>query len=162
MTNTMERNFTIANRLREVLLNGHWIANTNYKEQIQSISWQQATRKIDNLNTIADLVYHINYYLAGLLRAFENGKLDISDKYSFDSPEIKSETDWNKLVSDFLSNSEKFADRIEQTEDSLFDKPFIDEKYGTFVRNVEGVIEHSYYHLGQISLIRKIVTTVNQ
>jgi hypothetical protein len=162
MTNTMERNFTIANRLREVLLTGHWIANTNYKEQIQSISWQQATRKIDNLNTIADLVYHINYYLAGLLRAFEYGKLDISDKYSFDSPEIKSETDWNKLVSDFLSNSEKFADRIEQTEDSLFDKPFIDEKYGTFLRNVEGVIEHSYYHLGQISLIRKITTTVNQ
>lgn len=157
MTNTMTRNSTIANRLREVLLNGHWIANTNYKEQIQSINWHQATQKVGSLNTIAALTYHINYYLAGLLSAFENGKLEISDKYSFDLPQIKSETDWNKLVTDFLNNSEKFAGRVEQMEDSIFDQPFIDEKYGTFLRNIEGVIEHSYYHLGQISLIKKMI-----
>jgi hypothetical protein len=158
MTNTMTRNLTIASRLREVLLNGRWIANTNYKEQIQSINWQQANQKVDNLNTIAALTYHINYYLAGLLSAFANGRLEISDKNSFDLPQIKSETDWNKLVMDFLSNSEKFADKVEQMEDSIFDQPFIDEKYGTFLRNIEGVIEHSYYHLGQISLIKKMIT----
>lgn len=155
--NSMTRNITIANRLREVLLNGHWIANTNYKEQIQSINWQQATQKVANLNTIAALTYHINYYLAGLLRAFENGKLDISDKYSFDLPQITSAAGWNKLVADFLNNAEQFADRVEQMEDRIFDQPFIDEQYGTFLRNIEGVIEHSYYHLGQISLIRKMI-----
>lgn len=154
----MTRNKTIASRLREVLLSGHWIANTNYKEQIQSTNWLQATQKIDNLNTIAALTYHINYYLAGLLKAFENGKLEISDKYSFDLPPITSETDWNELVADFLDNSEKFANTVEQMEDYTFDKPFIDEKYGTFLRNIEGVIEHSYYHLGQISLLRKMTT----
>lgn len=96
--------------------------------------------------------------MTGLLNAFETGKLEISDKYSFDLPPITSETDWNKLVADFLDNSEKFADKVEQMEDSIFDKPFIDEKYGTFLRNIEGVVEHSYYHLGQISLIRKMIT----
>lgn len=153
----MTKNLTIANRLREVLLDGHWIANTNYKEQILNVNWQQATQKIDNLNTIAALTYHINYYLVGLLNAFEKGKLEISDKFSFDLPSINSESEWNKMVTDFLSNSEKFADRVEQMEDSIFDQPFIDEKYGTFLRNIEGVIEHSYYHLGQISLIRKMI-----
>ena len=91
MANAISRNLAIASRLREVLLNGRWIANTNYKEQIQSINWQQANQKVDNLNTIAALIYHINYYLAGLLSAFENGRLEISDKYSFDLPQIKSE-----------------------------------------------------------------------
>lgn len=153
----MARNLTLAGRLQEVLLNGHWIANTNYKEQILSISWQQATQKVDNLNTIAALTYHINYYLEGLLYAFETGKLVISDKFSFDLPPIHSESDWNKLVADFLCNSEKFAAKVEQMEDSLFDQPFIEEKYGTFLRNIEGVIEHSYYHLGQISLIKKMI-----
>ncbi|WP_264541924.1 MULTISPECIES: DinB family protein [Flavobacterium] len=152
----MTRNIMIASRLREVLLNGRWIAYTNYREQIQSVNWQQATQKIGNLNTIAALIYHINYYLAGLLKAFENGKLEISDKYSFDLPPITSETDWNELVTDFLTNSEKFADRVEQMDDQQFDKPFIDEKYGTFLRNIEGVIEHSYYHLGQITLLKKL------
>jgi hypothetical protein len=149
----MTRNFTIASRLREVLLNGHWIANTNYQEQILNVNWQQATQKVDNLNTIAALTYHINYYLEGLLNAFETGKLVISDKFSFDLPPIDAEPGWNKLVADFLSNSEKFADSVEQMDDSIFDQPFIDEKYGTFLRNIEGVIEHSYYHLGQIVLI---------
>lgn len=154
----MTRNTTIANRLREVLLNGHWIVNTNYRDQIQSINWQQATQKVSNLNTIAALTYHINYYLAGLLNAFENGTLEISDKYSFDLPPINSEIEWSNLVAEFISNSEKFADKVEQMHDKIFDQPFIDEKYGTILRNIEGVIEHSYYHLGQISLIKKMIT----
>jgi hypothetical protein len=153
----MTRNLTIASRLREVLLNGHWIANTNYKEQLLNLNWQQATQKVDNLNTIAALTYHINYYLAGLLNAFQNGKLEISDKYSFDLPPIQSEADWNKLVTEFLNNSEKLANVVEQMEDSIFDQPFVNEKYGSYLRNIEGVIEHSYYHLGQISLIRKMI-----
>jgi hypothetical protein len=32
-----------------------------------------------------------------------------------------------------------------------------DEQYGTWQRNLEAVIEHSYYHLGQIILIRKMI-----
>lgn len=154
----MTRNITIATRIREVLLNGHWIANTNCKEQILSVNWQQAIQKVDSLNTIAALTYHINYYLEGLLTAFEYGKLEISDKYSFDLPQIHSGADWDKLVTDFLVNSEKFANQVEKMNDSIFDQPFIDEKYGSYLRNIEGVIEHSYYHLGQISLIRKMIT----
>jgi len=154
---TMTRNLFISSRIREVLLDGHWIANTNYKEQILSVSWQKAIQKVDKLNTIAALTYHVNYYLAGLLDAFENGRLEISDKFSFDLPQINSEADWNKLVTQFLNNSEKFAAKVEQMDDSAFDKPFVNEKYGSYLRNIEGVIEHSYYHLGQISLIKKMI-----
>lgn len=153
----MTRNITISSRLREVLLDGHWIANTNYKAQITSINWQQAIHKVGDLNSIAALTYHINYYLEGLVNAFENGKLEIRDKYSFDLPPITSEQDWNQLVTNFLSNAEKFIAKVEQMDDETFDQPFIDEKYGTFLRNIEGVIEHSYYHLGQISLIKKMI-----
>ena len=155
----MTRNLTIAARLREVFINGRWIANTNYKEQILSVNWQQATRQVVDLNTIAHLTYHINYYLAGLLNAFETGKLTISDKYSFDLPPIHSESDWSSLVNEFLNNAEKFADCIEEMDDLTFDEPFIDERYGTYLRNIEGVIEHSYYHLGQISLLKKMIAT---
>lgn len=153
----MPGNFDIANRLREVLLNGKWIANTNFKEQILSVSWKQAIQKIDNLNTIALLTFHINYYLAGLINVLHGGKLEIRDKYSFDLPEIKSEKDWDTLVNDFLNNAEIFASQVEQLDESILDKPFTDEKYGTYLRNIEGVIEHCYYHLGQISLLKKIL-----
>ncbi|MEZ4721782.1 MAG: DUF1572 domain-containing protein [Flavobacteriales bacterium] len=157
----MTRNVTIATRVREVFLDGRWIANTNYKEQIQRVNWKRATLKIGSLNTIASLTFHINYYLSGLLSAFKNGKLEISDKYSFDMPPINSEHEWNMMVREFLKNSENFAAAVEQMHDSTFDQPFIDEKYGTYLRNIEGVIEHSYYHLGQIVLINKLIHEQN-
>lgn len=154
----MDRNSFITNRLREVLLSGHWIANTNYQEQLSDISWQQAIFKINDLNTIAALTYHINYYLRGLLVALETGKLEISDKYSFDPPEITEKNDWDKLRSDFLTNAALFADKVEQLDAEIFDQPFFEEKYGSYLRNIEGVIEHSYYHLGQIVLIKKMIS----
>ena len=153
----MTRSLFIANRLKEVLLNGHWIANTNYKEQLLSINREEATQKIGSLNTIAAITFHINYYLSGLLNVFNGGTLDISDKYSFDCPPIPSETEWKSLINEFLIHSEKFADAVAQMQDEKFDAIFVDEKYGTYLRNIEGVIEHSYYHLGQISLLKKMI-----
>ncbi|WP_316845066.1 hypothetical protein [Pedobacter psychrodurus] len=67
----MKRSEFIANRLREVLLNGYWIANTNYKDQLLSLTWEQAIYKIADLNTIGALTYHINYYLSGILNVFK-------------------------------------------------------------------------------------------
>ncbi len=147
----------LAHRLREVLINGKWIANTNLKEQITSISWIQAIQRVENLNTIALLTFHINYYLKGILTVFEGGNLEIKDKYSFDMPEIKSETDWNSLVNEFVSNAEKFINHVERMDDKLLNEPFVKEEYGSYLRNIEAQIEHSYYHLGQVSLIKKLI-----
>jgi hypothetical protein len=150
-------NKDLTNRLREVLLNGKWIANTNFKEQITSVSWEQAIQKVENLNTIALLTFHVNYYLKGLLNVFEGGNLDIKDKFSFDMPEIKSETDWLNLVNEFVSNAEKFINQVEKMDDNLLAQPFVKEEYGSYLRNIEAQIEHSYYHLGQVSLIKKMI-----
>jgi len=155
----MTRTIAIANRLREVLLNGKWIANTNFKEQLMNVNWQQANQKVENLNTIALLTFHINYYVAGLLHVFNGGELEIKDQYSFDLPMITSENEWNTLVNNFIHNAEMFANQVEEMDDNLLDQPFVDERYGTYLRNIEGVIEHSYYHLGQISLIKKMITS---
>ena len=147
----------LAHRLQEVLLDGKWIANTNFKEQILSITWKQAIQKVDNLNTIAQLTFHINYYLKGVLNVFEGGNLEISDKYSFDMPEITSETDWQHLVNDFLNTAQKFINHVEKMDNKLLEQPFVKEAYGTYLRNIEAQIEHSYYHLGQVSLIKKMI-----
>lgn len=153
----MTRSKDLANRLNEVLLDGRWIANTNIKEQIESVTWQQAIQKVETLNTIAALTFHINYYLGGLINVFHGGELEIRDKFSFDLPPIQSETDWENLMNGFIANAKVFIECIEKMPDAKFDEPFVDKKYGTYQRNIEGIIEHSYYHLGQISLLKKMV-----
>jgi hypothetical protein len=153
----METSNQLANRLRGVLLDGKWIANTNYKDQLADISWKVVTTKIGSLNTLAALTYHINYYLAGMLNVFKGGTLDIRDKYSFDLPEIKSEEAWQTLANQLWSNAESFATHVENLSEAQLEAVFTDEKYGSYRRNIEGVIEHAYYHLGQVTLIKKMI-----
>jgi hypothetical protein len=153
----MDRTKLIANRLNEVLLNGEWIANTNIKKQIEGLTWQQANLKIGNHNSIAELTFHINYYLGGVLNVLMGGDLEIQDKYSFDMEPITSEKDWQNLVLNYISNANKFIGKVEFLDDEILEKPFVKKEYGSYERNIEGLIEHSYYHLGQISLIKKLV-----
>ena len=153
----MPTNTYVANRFREVFLNGKWVANTNFKEQLSQVTLCEANYKIGNLNTIGMLTFHINYYVAGILNVFDNGKLEIRDMYSFDAPPLESESDWKNLVATFIANAERFADHIERMSEEEFHKAFVDEKYGNYLRNIDGMIEHTYYHLGQVSLIRKMI-----
>ncbi len=152
----MKTSSQLAERFREVLLDGKWIVNTNFKESLSNINWQQATQKTGSLNTIAALTFHVNYYIAGLCDFFENGKLEIHDKYSFDFAPINSAEAWDALRKSLFENSEKFAKFIESFSDEKLNEIFADEKYGTYQRNIEGMIEHCYYHLGQISLLKKL------
>ncbi len=152
----MERTKQIANRFREVILNGLWIANTNYKDQLSNLTWKQATMKTGSLNTIAALTFHINYYIAGMLNVFEGGSLETRDKYSFELPSIESQEDWEELLNTMWNNTEKFANMVELMPDKKLDEVFVDNKYGTYQKNIDAMIEHSYYHLGQITLIRKM------
>lgn len=147
----------IAHRFREVILNGTWIANTNYKDQLSNLDWEIATTKIGSFNTIAALTFHIHYYIAGLKNVFEGGTLDIKDKYSFDAPPIQSQADWENLLSTFWKDSERFAFLVEQMSEQQLNAAFVDEKYGSYARNIDAMIEHGYYHLGQIVLIKKMV-----
>ena len=147
----------LAKRFREVLLDGKWIANTNFKDQLSDVTWEQAITKIDSLNTIAMLTFHIDYYIAGLVNVFEGGDLEIRDQFSFDLPPIESQKQWDELLNKLWGDAEKFASLLEQMPDSKMNEVFVDEKYDTYLRNINGMIEHCYYHLGQITLIKKLI-----
>ncbi len=147
----------LAKRFREVLLDGLWIANTNFKDQLSDVTWEQAVAKVGSLNTIAMLTFHIDYYIAGLIDVFEGGDLEIRDRYSFNLPPVESRQQWEILVNKLLSDAEQFASLLEQMPDAKMNEAFVDEKYGTYLRNIDGMIEHAYYHLGQITLIKKLL-----
>lgn len=156
----MNHSIKLANRFREVILNGTWIAYTNFKNELENLDWKIATAKFQNLNTISVLAQHIHYYINGMNNVFLGGNLEISDRYSFDFPEIESQEKWKNFLTTFWNDSEEFASLIEKMTDEGLDHLFVDEKYGTYLRNIEGMIEHSYYHLGQIVLIKKTLANL--
>jgi len=148
---------TLASRFREVILNGTWIANTNFKDQLDGLDWKIATAKIDGFNTIAALAQHIDYYIDGINNVFSGGGLDIRDKFAFDFAPIHSQAQWDAVLQKFWNHAETFATYVERLSSEKLQESFVDEKYGTYARNIDAMIEHSYYHLGQIVLLRKML-----
>lgn len=146
----------IAKHFRDVHFGGNW-TSVNLKDTLAGVTWQQATAKVHDFNTIAVLVFHINYYVGGLIKVLQGGPLDIRDKYSFDCPPIESAEDWERLLGKTWAEAEQYIQLVEQLPDSILMEIFVDEKYGTYYRNLHGIVEHTHYHLGQIVLIKKIL-----
>lgn len=153
----MKTSQLLANRFREVLLNGTFIANTNYKDQLENLPLEIARKKVGELNTIAILAQHVHYYIKGVSTVFKGGSLEIKDAYSFDFPPMTAENEWKDFLETLFKDAEEFAALVEQLPENILKDAFTDKKYGTYQRNIDAMIEHCYYHLGQIVLIRKLI-----
>ena len=86
----------IAKLFKDVYYGGNWTA-VNVQGTLISVTWEQATTKVGSFNTIAALVFHMNYYVAALVKVMKSEPLGAHDKYSFDHPPILSEKDWDDL-----------------------------------------------------------------
>ena len=149
----------IAKQFRDVHFGGNWTWS-NLREHLADVTWQQATTQVYSFNSIATLVYHMNYYVSAVLKVLQGAPLDASDKYSFDLSPILCQQDWEKLLDKTWADAEDFASMVEQLPEQKLGDTFSDEKYGNYYRNIHGVIEHIHYHLGQIVLIKKILLQV--
>jgi len=146
----------LAKHIRELYFGGNWTW-VNYKDTLKDVTWELATTKVYDFNTIATLVFHTNYFVSAALRVLQNEPINAHDKYSFDHPPINSKEDWENMRDNFLADAEKFAGLVEQLPESKLWETFEEEKYGNYYRNIQGIIEHTYYHMGQMVIIKKII-----
>ncbi|MCB9047136.1 MAG: DUF1572 domain-containing protein [Chitinophagales bacterium] len=130
----------------------------NYRDTLSDVTWQQATTQIDGLNTILTLTYHVHYYTRMITGVLKGGPLTGNDKLSFEHPAINSQEEWNELLKNVWADAEEFANLVEKMSDEQFFENFSDGKYGNNYRNIVGLIEHAHYHLGQIVLIKKLIS----
>ena len=147
----------IAKHLREVHFGGNWTASS-LRDKLANVTWEQATTRVSGFHTIAALVYHMNYFVSATLKVMHGGPLDAKDKFSFDHPPIASQQDWESLLEKTWKDAEDLAVAIEQIPESQLGEHFVDEKWGNYYRCLHGSIEHCHYHLGQIALIKSILS----
>src|SRR6478735_11601926 len=103
----------IAKQFRDVHFGGNW-TSSNLREHLADVTWQQATTQVYSFNSIATLVYHMNYYVSAVLKVLQGARLDASDKYSFDLSPILCQQDWEKLLDKTWADAEGFASMVEQ------------------------------------------------
>ena len=147
----------LAKHLRDVYFGGNWTV-THLKSALKGITWQQATTKVYDFNTIATLTFHIHYFVGVASKVLDEGVLEGNDKLSFNHPPINSQQDWDTFLEQVFTAAEKFSTLIAKLPDDKLSNDFTDEKYGSYFRNILGIIEHTHYHLGQIALLKKLVS----
>lgn len=146
----------LAKHLTDVHFGGNWTCS-NMQDVLKDVTWQQATTKIYEFNTIAILVWHVSYYVNAQLEVLQGKPLYAKDELSFNHPPIQSQQDWEQLLEKIWANAKLLAQLIAELPDSILLAHFTDEKYGNYYRNLQGNIEHMHYHLGQIVVIKKII-----
>src|SRR4030095_12085541 len=96
----------IAKLFRDLHYGGNW-TGVNLRDILADVTWEQATAKVQDFNTIAVLVFHMNYYIDALIKVLQGEPLNAKDKYSFDLPPIQSHEDWEKLLDKMWQDAEK-------------------------------------------------------
>ncbi len=152
----MNLNTQIATHIREFYFGDNW-TGPNLKEVLAEVTWLQATARVYSFNTIAALVYHMNYYGRVFQKALRGEPLNASDRNSFDLLPIQSQQDWVNLLDKTWAEAEILASQVEQMSESKLCEDFSQGKYGNYYRNIQGIISHNNYHLGQIVMLKKII-----
>jgi len=145
----------LSKNLRALYFGKNWTA-VDYQSVLADVTWEEASKSIQGCNSILTLVHHTMYYIKVQMPVLDGGQLVALDKESFEHVALESEADWESIKKDMFSIAESYAAKIEKLPGSILDQPFADEKYGSYYRNIQGVIEHSHYHLGQIVLLKKL------
>jgi len=146
----------LSKHFREAFFGGNW-CTVSLKQVLSDVSYDEAATNVYPFNTILALTYHIGYYVTAITKVLEGGPLDAHDKFSFDHPEVGSEKEWQELQGRIWAEVENMAALISKLPEEKLGQDFTDAKYGIYFRNLFGVTEHTYYHLGQIVLIKKMI-----
>lgn len=154
----MENKDVLAKRFQDVILNNSWVANNSFKNQLSDLPLETALYTLGTLHSIASLTQHIHYYIAGILNVLNGGNLEIKDAFSFDFNPINTEEDWQNVLAVFWADAEEFALKVAALPEEKLSDIFVKEEYGTYHFNINTLIEHSYYHLGQIVLLKKLIS----
>jgi hypothetical protein len=144
----------VGKQLRQVYFGGNW-TSVNIKDVLSDVSLKIALKTFNSPHSIA--TYHMNYYVEAVLRVLNGGELDAKDSLSFDCPLIESTEKWNAWTEKSLNNAKLLARAVENLPEEVWQTNF--KTYGTYYRNVNGIIQHTHYHLGQIVMLKKRATS---
>ena len=146
-------------RLFSDLQHGDCWVGTNFKEALHSVDAATASKIITSeINSIWHLVFHIIYWRTSVINRL-NGNLNPPPFSDFKLPDDVNEQTWKQTLHDFESTYHLLRSTINHFKAENLEKP--SPKAGqTYYQLVIGCLQHDTYHLGQIVLIRKLITGI--
>lgn len=147
----------VAQHILDVTSGGNW-TDVSLESVLKDVPWKDAI-EITNAspNSIASLVNHIWFYNEVVRKRIQGIETEISVANGFDLNPIRSEADWVLLRERMDASTVALASEVEKLADEVLFKPVL-PGYSTCYKTLHGLVEHTHYHLGQIVIIKNLIT----
>lgn len=149
-------NQQLSKQLLHIFEGENW-PDMTIKQAIEKISFVQANKvTIASPNSIAALVHHIGYW-NDIVRQRSEGKYpEVPPENGMVIAPLKNDADWQKLIEQTRQSFIRLAEAIKNFPPEKMAEP---SKHGgsTIEANFHGIIQHDYYHLGQIVILSHLV-----
>lgn len=146
----------VAQHFYDVHYGGNW-TDVCLQDVLKDLSYEQAQTRTGDTNSISLLLYHMMFYNQVVFDGTFGEKKHFEHEESVQS-NVQNGSDWQKLKDDYFALVQKIYQHILNLSDDqlLVTRP---GNHSTNYKNLHGMIEHIHYHLGQISLLRKLSMT---
>jgi uncharacterized damage-inducible protein DinB len=150
----------LAQHITDVYKGNNW-TDVNINETIKNIDWKQAQQQTEaSPNTIASLLHHL-YYWNGIISKRMDGETPvIPEENGFDVPYLNSEEEWNALKEKTHQSFIQLAEKVKNFPEEKLMNNYSPEINSTIYRNIQGLVEHAHYHLGQIVILKNIIIAI--
>jgi uncharacterized damage-inducible protein DinB len=147
----------IANLFKQ-LFNGHPWIDVNIVESLSTITAKQAaSRPLQECNTIWEIVNHMVAWRKNVLCRMNDEVIETPSHNYFEPVTDQSEEAWAQTKIDLENSQSEWAQYLEQLDTKEFDKIYPITGL-TYYEHILGIVQHDAYHLGQIVMLRKVVS----
>ncbi|MEB2775485.1 DinB family protein [Algoriphagus sp. D3-2-R+10] len=137
--------------------NGDPWLGVNMVDKLGQINPEQAAYKFSpEANSIWELLNHIIGWREAVLHGIPQ-KSYLSPIHNYIQPITNpSQEEWIKTLDRLKKTQTKWIQFLSTVEETIFDEPFGDKSYSHY-ELIMGVLHHDIYHLGQISLLVRLI-----
>lgn len=149
----------LTGKIEKVYSGNPWYGNS-IKSVLKDIDPKTAfTKAARNVHTIAELVAHIIAWREFVISKIKgDSDFKITQKLSFDWKRIdrNEKTAWKNLLNALEKNQHEILTTLKKLDDDFLELHVSRRRYNIEFL-IEGGIQHDIYHLGQISLLKKMI-----
>ncbi len=148
----------VKTQLTEFYNGSCWVTD-NFSKKVLSIDQREAVMEIPGFNhSVAGLVGHITAWRNFALQKLTgNNNYDIKDESAVNWPDNK---DWNAVIREFETCNHALISAIDRFSIERWNTTVPGRNY-SFLYLVTGIIQHDYYHYGQIGSVLAAIKKIS-
>ncbi|MBN3519476.1 DinB family protein [Algoriphagus lutimaris] len=138
-----------------------WLG-VNFTKKLQQVTPEMAAHKFSpESNSIWEILNHIIGWREVVLQGIPQNGYKSPDHNYLNPIQNPTELEWEHTLVRLKDSQEDWSEFLKNLEKTIFEKPFGDKQYNHY-ELIMGILHHDIYHLGQISLLIRLVNETNK